>query len=231
MNIEWFYIRSLIFSSQWKKGIKLCAVCDHPEAKDFIKFEEELEKGFLSISPNPPPPIIQCFFQFMTGGVLFSFIQELANEGYPYALALRGKYAEAAEKGEPLGLIKLERWEEAANLGSFEGSVNMFTIPNHPERWKYYVYIRIYTEEYFPQKRLTEANRYQIGKYVNKHKRIMNIGSKDIIFMNFYEYQNKAYRNAVLAWSICADRMGICFDVKILISKMIWGRRNEALAK
>jgi hypothetical protein len=74
---------------------------------------------------------------------------------------------------------------------------------------------------------------------VNEEKRtIFNSERKFDVYIDpakqaiaFFEFQIKACRKAVDAWTIVGKRFGVVKDIRVLIAQLIWGARAEALFK
>ncbi|MBX9637673.1 MAG: hypothetical protein K2Q45_09010 [Nitrosomonas sp.] len=48
-------------------------------------------------------------------------------------------------------------------------------------------------------------------------------------FVSFYYKQNALCRVVVDAWSCCAKRIGVCKDIRIMISKLVWSSRHDTI--
>jgi TPR repeat protein len=84
---------------------------------------------------------------------------------------------------------------------------------------------------------------FQIGKalngQVNVEKRAIFSISDDFdnrigpanSAISFYKYQLSACRGAVDAWTLCASRIGVVKDIRVLIGNLVWDTRDLAFFK
>lgn len=216
MNIEWFYIRSLIFSKETERGLRLCKDCKHPDA--------------IAINNNDKDSkIVKCFEAFQ----MYDFIGILNNDRmFAWTMMtiipnVSDRLIEKFENSEePELLYKCRKFEKAAELGHPYAAVKI--MKDHKNFCKYYVIDRLWHHNYIDTQLRTHQI-YQIGKYVKEFKHLFKtFNDFDERFILFYQKQNELYRKCANAWSICAKRLYICKDIRIMIGKMIWEKRVEA---
>jgi len=214
MNIEWFYIRSLIFSKETERGLRLCKDCKHPDA--------------VAINNNDKnSKIVKCLEDFNMYDIIIIFnIDPIFACTLCPSLVSDRLLEQVKNSKEPELLYRFKKFEKAAELGHPYAAVKI--MKDHKNFCKYYVIDRLWHHNYIDTQ-LRSHQIYQIGKYVKEFKHLFKaFNDFDERFILFHQKQNELYRNCVNAWSICAKRLYICKDIRIMIGKMIWEKRVEA---
>lgn len=158
-------------------------------------------KEMTEIAAESGCPISQCLMYTKTKNR--QWLEMAADLGYSKALYKLGRYREAAELGHPQAMLKYAE------------------ICTGQEHW--YWIARAFQQDLVDYLDLYEMDNdawCQLGAILRDHS----------IARPIYLEHCKKVRIAVDAWSICAKRMGICKDVRILIAKVIWEKRVFRLA-
>lgn len=212
--VKWYVIKDLIFNNNIIKALEIAKNCKHPDAIWFFNLCKDLQNinDFLKVL-EPLKDAKSLFFRGFLEGKEGCIIQS-ANIGYVHAIyhviydfnlkaieecALKGERDACYILG---GKYKKDEYKNiiyAASLGHYIATNKLFSR-------NYIIYPEV---------------RYIIG-------RAFSVFCDNDLSL-FYLSQNESCRKAVDTWSLISTRLRIYKDLRILIAKMIWETRFEAL--
>jgi hypothetical protein len=254
---EWFKIRCIFCGDNGEKqdiplAIELAASCNHPCAEWLrtlkgVTTKEEVLK-VLEVREDMRSLFFRWYFSRERE---YSDLIISSDLGYPIAQANLSKYlkniklAELSIKGdEPFGHFALayiysthgfihdirDNYLIAANYGIKIAMYEYALLCDHIEKWKWLIKCLPYKEDYICVNHFkgTEPSFvvFKIGQ-ICRNDRTLDLKRSRAI--NFYNFQILKYQEAVHAWSLCAKRLNLYKDLRILIGKMVWESRYDAV--
>lgn len=253
---EWFKIRCIFCGDNGDKqdiplAIELAASCNHPCAEWLRTLKGVTTKEEVLKVLETREDMRSLFFRwYFSNEREFSDLDKSSNLGYPLAQARMSIYTKNVQlaqfsitKGEPVGYFALGRiynyhgyidatrnnYLIAVNYGIKIAMFEYGLLCDHIEKWKWWVKCLPYNKniciDYFTGREPSYV-KFKIGQIC---KNDLTQSSKTEKAVSFYRGQLLKYQEAVHVWSLCAIRLNFYKDLRILIGKMIWESRYDAI--
>lgn len=254
---EWFKIRCIFCGDNGEKqdiplAIELAASCNHPCAEWLRTLKGVKKREDILEVLEGKEDMRSLFFRWVFSREKESSdLIKSSDLGYPIAQAKLSiclkliKLAELSIKGgEPFGYVALakiysthgfihdirDNYLIAANYGIKMAMYEYALLCDHIEKWEWLIKCLPYREGYICVNHFKgDEPSYVVFKIGQVCRNDRTLDLKRSRAVNFYKFQLSKYQEAVHAWSLCAIRLNFYKDLRILIGKMVWESRYDAV--
>ena len=254
---EWFKIRCIFCGDNGEKqdiplAIELADSCNHPCAEWLKTLKGVTTKEEVLEVLKGKEDMRSLFFRwYFSVEREYSDLVRSSDLGYPIAQANLSRYSKniglaelSIKGGEPFGYFALayiysthgfvhdirDNYLIAANYGIKKAMFEYALLCDHIDKWKWLIKCLPYKESYICLYHFKgDESSYVVFKIgqICKNDLIKDLKIEKAV--SFYRDQLSKYQEAVHAWSLCAKRLNLYKDLRILIGKMVWESRYDAV--